>query len=61
MAPELIRLSWMLWLLVVVSLILAIVLLYFTDGAQKVPSGARVAAGAFGFLTLIQAFDGPDR
>jgi hypothetical protein len=28
---------------------------------QKVPSIARVAAGAFGFLTLIQAFDGPDR
>jgi len=22
---------------------------------------ARVAAGAFGFLTLIQVFDGPDR
>ena len=38
MAPELIRLSWMLWLLVVVSLILASVLLYFTDGAQNVPS-----------------------
>ena len=25
---------------------------------QKVPSVARVAAGAFGFLTLIQVFDG---
>ena len=29
--------------------------------AQQVPSMARVAAGAFGFLTLIQAFDFPDR
>jgi hypothetical protein len=28
---------------------------------QKVPSIARVAAGAFGFLTLIQVFDGPER
>jgi hypothetical protein len=28
---------------------------------QNVPSRARVAAGAFGFLTLIQVFDGPDR
>jgi hypothetical protein len=27
---------------------------------QKVPSITRVAAGDFGFLTLIQAFDGPD-
>jgi hypothetical protein len=29
--------------------------------AQSVPSVARVAAGAFGFLILIQVFDGPDR
>jgi hypothetical protein len=28
---------------------------------QNVPSNARVAAGAFGFLTLIQVFDGPER
>jgi hypothetical protein len=28
---------------------------------QNVPYIARVAAGAFGFLTLIQVFDGPDR
>src|SRR4029453_5641410 len=28
---------------------------------QNVPSIARVAAGAFGFLTLIQVFDGPER
>ena len=28
---------------------------------QDVPSAARVAAGAFGFLTLIRVFDGPDR
>ena len=28
---------------------------------QNVPSIARVAAGEFGFLTLIQLFDGPDR
>ena len=27
---------------------------------QKAPSCALVAAGAFGFLTLIQLFDGPD-
>jgi hypothetical protein len=27
---------------------------------QNVPSAARVAAGAFGFLTLIQVFDGPE-
>jgi hypothetical protein len=26
---------------------------------QNVPSIARVAAGEFGFLTLIQLFDGP--
>src|SRR5215510_1599226 len=28
---------------------------------QKVPSVARVAAGAFGFLTLIQVLDGPEQ
>jgi hypothetical protein len=28
---------------------------------QKAPSIARVAAGAFEFLTLIQVFDGPER
>jgi len=28
---------------------------------QNVPSAARVAAGAFGFLTLIHAFDLPER
>jgi hypothetical protein len=28
---------------------------------QNVPSVARVAAGAFGFLTLIHVFDGPER
>jgi hypothetical protein len=28
---------------------------------QNVPSIARVAAGAFGFLTLIQVFEGPER
>ena len=28
---------------------------------ENVPSTARVAAGAFGFLTLIQTFDGPER
>jgi hypothetical protein len=28
---------------------------------QNVPSIARVAAGAFGFLTLIQVLDGPER
>jgi hypothetical protein len=28
---------------------------------QNVPSMARVAAVDFGFLTLIQVFDGPDR
>jgi hypothetical protein len=28
---------------------------------QNVPSAARVNAGAFGFLTLIQVFDGPER
>src|SRR5262249_50015095 len=28
---------------------------------QNVPSWARLAAGAFGFLTLIQVFDGPER
>jgi hypothetical protein len=27
---------------------------------QNVPSITRVAAGDFGFLTLIQTFDGPD-
>ena len=27
---------------------------------QNVPSATRVAAGDFGFLTLIQVFDGPD-
>jgi hypothetical protein len=31
------------------------------DFHQKVPSAALVAAGAFGFLTLIQAFDFPER
>src|SRR5262245_5335812 len=31
-----------------------------TNSSQNVPSTARVAAGAFGFLTLIHAFDGPD-
>jgi hypothetical protein len=29
--------------------------------ARKVPSIARVAAGAFGFLTFIQVRDGPER
>ena len=33
--------------------------LYFF--VQNVPSIARVAAGAFGFLTLIEFFDGPER
>src|SRR5262249_4650019 len=33
----------------------------FPLGNQNVPSTARVAAGALGFLTLIQAFDGPER
>ena len=28
---------------------------------QNVPSIARVAAGAFGFLTLIHVLDGPER
>ena len=28
---------------------------------QKPPSITRIAAGAFGFLTLIQLFDGPER
>jgi len=28
--------------------------------AQNVPSAARVAAGAFGFLIFSHAFDGPD-
>ena len=28
---------------------------------QNIPSITRVAAGAFGFLTLIQLFDGPER
>jgi hypothetical protein len=28
---------------------------------QNVPSAARVNAGAFGFLTLIQVLDGPER
>jgi hypothetical protein len=27
---------------------------------QNVPSAARVAAGAFGFLIFSHAFDGPD-
>jgi hypothetical protein len=27
---------------------------------QNVPSTARVAAGAFGFLTFIHVLDGPD-
>jgi hypothetical protein len=31
------------------------------DMDQKPPSITRVAAGAFGFLTLIQLFDGPER
>jgi hypothetical protein len=30
-------------------------------GGQNVPSRMRVAAGAFGFLTLIQLIDGPER
>ena len=30
---------------------------HFTARCQNVPSAARVAAGAFGFLTLIQLFD----
>ena len=30
-----------------------------SNSCQNVPSTARVAAGAFGFLTLIQVFDGP--
>jgi hypothetical protein len=29
-------------------------------GLQNVPSTARMAAGAFGFLTFSHAFDGPD-
>jgi len=32
-----------------------------SNSCQNVPSTARVAAGAFGFLTLIQVFDGPER
>jgi hypothetical protein len=32
----------------------------FRSGVQKVPSIARVAAGAFGFLIFSHAFDGPD-
>jgi hypothetical protein len=35
--------------------------LHLDNADQNVPSTARVAAGAFGFLTLIQVFDGPDR
>jgi hypothetical protein len=31
------------------------------DLKQNVPSTAQVAAGDFGFLTLIQVFDGPER
>ena len=30
-----------------------------TSLSQNVPSNARVVAGAFGFLILIQVFDGP--
>jgi hypothetical protein len=29
-------------------------------GLQNVPSTARMADGAFGFLTFSHAFDGPD-
>ena len=32
-----------------------------TNSSQNVPSTARVAAAAFGFLTLIQVLNGPDR
>jgi hypothetical protein len=32
-----------------------------TRGFRTSPSTTRVAAGAFGFLTLIQVFDGPER
>ena len=32
-----------------------------TKNSQNVPSRMRVAAGAFGFLTLIQVFDVPER
>jgi hypothetical protein len=32
-----------------------------TGSYQKPPSRTRVVAGAFGFLTLIQVLDGPDR
>jgi hypothetical protein len=31
-----------------------------TGLCHNVPSNPRVAAGAFGFLTLIQVFDGPE-
>jgi hypothetical protein len=30
-------------------------------GLDQSPSTTRIAAGAFGFLTLIQVFDGPER
>jgi hypothetical protein len=33
----------------------------FHFGNQNVPSTTRVAADAFGFLTLIQVLDGPER
>src|SRR5262249_19538485 len=32
-----------------------------SEGLRKVPSIARVAAGAFGFLTLIHVLEGPER
>jgi hypothetical protein len=35
------------------------VLIFGMFAGQNVPSAARVAAGAFGFLTLIQVLDGP--
>jgi hypothetical protein len=39
----------------------ALLLFGTADLNQNVPSTARVAAGDFGFLTLIQVFDGPER
>jgi hypothetical protein len=38
----------------------AAVTIFGGPSTQKAPSVARVAAGAFGFLTSIQAFDFPE-
>ena len=53
------RERWMLWMLVGLSAIMGIFSSCSVEGTQNVPSVVPVAAGAFGFLTSFQLFDGP--